>query len=99
MLVQLHQQGFPLYVCTSKQQHFAIRILDAFELSGFFAAIYGDKTEYASHSKVDLLANLLRDRTLSPGSSWMIGDRSFDIDAADRKSTRLNSSHANISYA
>src|ERR1035441_10281038 len=64
MLVQLHQQGFQLYVCTSKQQHFAVRILDAFEMSGFFTAIYGDKTEYASHSKVDLLANLLRDQAL-----------------------------------
>ncbi len=82
MLVQLHQQGFPLYVCTSKQQHFAARILDAFELSGFFTAIYGDKTEYASHSKVDLLANVLREQVLSAASAWMIGDRSYDIDAA-----------------
>ncbi len=43
MLVDLRRQGFPLYVCTSKQQHFAVRILDAFELSGLFTAIYGDK--------------------------------------------------------
>jgi phosphoglycolate phosphatase len=82
MLVELHQQGFPLYVCTSKQQHFAVRILDAFELSGLFTAIYGDKAEYVSHSKVDLLANLLREHSLQPDSTWMIGDRSFDIDAA-----------------
>jgi phosphoglycolate phosphatase len=88
MLVQLHQQGFQLYVCTSKQQHFAVRILDAFELSGFFTAIYGDKTEYASHSKVDLLANVLREQALSPGSSWMIGDRSYDIDAAHANQLR-----------
>jgi phosphoglycolate phosphatase len=82
MLVELQQQGFPLYVCTSKQQHFAVRILDAFELSGLFTAIYGDKAEYSSHSKVDLLANLLRGHSLQPASTWMIGDRSFDIDAA-----------------
>jgi phosphoglycolate phosphatase len=88
MLVQLHQQGFQLYVCTSKQQHFAVRILDAFEMSGFFTAIYGDKTEYASHSKVDLLANVLREQALSPGSSWMIGDRSYDIDAAHANQLR-----------
>ncbi len=31
MLAELHIQGFPLYVCTSKQQHFAVRILDAFK--------------------------------------------------------------------
>jgi phosphoglycolate phosphatase len=82
MLVELRRQGFPLYVCTSKQQHFAVRILDAFELSGLFTAIYGDKAEYASHSKVDLLANVLREQSLGPDSAWMIGDRSFDIDAA-----------------
>ncbi len=82
MLAELHWRGFPLYVCTSKQQHFAVRILEAFELSDRFNAIYGDKIEYTSHSKVDLLANILRDRSLGPLSAWMIGDRSFDIDAA-----------------
>jgi phosphoglycolate phosphatase len=82
MLVELRQAGFPLYVCTSKQQHFAARILDAFELSGLFTAIHGDKAEYASHSKVDLLGNLLRKHGLDAGSAWMIGDRTFDFDAA-----------------
>ena len=88
MLVAVHQRGFPLYVCTSKQQHFAVRILDAFELAGLFTAIYGDKAEYATHSKVDLLANVLRERSLGPGSAWMIGDRSFDIDAAHANGLR-----------
>jgi phosphoglycolate phosphatase len=82
MLAQLHQMGFPLYVCTSKQQPAAVRILDFFELSGMFRAIYGDKAEYASHSKVDLLAKLLREHCLSPETTWMIGDRIFDIQAA-----------------
>ena len=52
MLTLLHRQGFPLYVCTSKQQHFAVRILEAFELADLFTAIYGDKSEFANHSKV-----------------------------------------------
>jgi phosphoglycolate phosphatase len=82
MLTRLHAEGFPLYVCTSKQQHFAIRILDMFELSGLFAAIYGDKAEYASHSKADLLASLLRRHGLDPANTWMIGDRIYDIQAA-----------------
>jgi phosphoglycolate phosphatase len=82
MLTQLHQLGFPLFVCTSKREQFAVRILDYFKLSNLFTAIYGDKAEYASHSKVDLLANLLRDQSLSPETTWMIGDRIFDIQAA-----------------
>jgi len=95
MLVDLKQRGFPLYVCTSKQQHFAQRILDAFQLSSLFTAIYGDKAEFASHRKADLLANLLAECSLPsnnshspsstspcPTSPWMIGDRTFDFDAA-----------------
>jgi phosphoglycolate phosphatase len=82
MLGELRGQGFPLYVCTSKQQNFAVRILDAFHLSGFFTAIVGDRAELASHSKVDLLASLLREHSLGSTSAWMIGDRIFDIDAA-----------------
>ncbi len=82
MLTALHAQGFRLYVCTSKQQHFAVRILDLFELSGLFTAIYGDKAEYVNHRKGDLLAKLLLEDSLNPRTTWMIGDRIHDIQAA-----------------
>jgi len=82
MLSELSGCGFSLYVCTSKQQHFAVRILNAFELLPFFAAVYGDKAEYTSHDKADLLDNLLREQEPDRENTWMIGDRSFDIDAA-----------------
>jgi phosphoglycolate phosphatase len=88
MLTQFHQAGFPLYVCTSKQEHFARRILDAFELASLFTAVYGDKAEYASHSKVDLLSTLVRECGLAKDSTWMIGDRVFDFGAAHANSIR-----------
>ena len=88
MLVELQQRELPLYVCTSKQQHFAARILDLFGLSGQFTAIYGDKSEYASHSKEDLLARLLLDHSLAPENAWMIGDRIFDIRAGRANGVR-----------
>jgi phosphoglycolate phosphatase len=88
MLTDLHSRGFPLFVCTSKQQHFAVRILDLFDLSGLFTAIYGDKAEFASHSKADLLSNLLQEHSLSPATTWMIGDRIFDIQAAHANGIR-----------
>ena len=88
MLTELNRQGFPLYVCTSKQQHFAVRILDLFGLTGLFTAIYGDKAEFASHSKVDLLASLIHAHSLSPEATWMIGDRIFDIQAAHANKLR-----------
>jgi phosphoglycolate phosphatase len=82
VLVLLRQEGFLLYVCTSKQQHFAVRILTYFELADLFTGVYGDKAEYANHSKSDLLATLIRESALTKDSTWMIGDRIFDIDAA-----------------
>lgn len=88
MLTELKAQGFPLYVCTSKQEHFAVRILDAFGLAGLFVAIYGDKAEYASHSKVDLLRRILAERGLAGETAWMVGDRIFDIDAAHASQLR-----------
>jgi phosphoglycolate phosphatase len=88
MLTELHRRGFPLYLCTSKQQHFAVRILNLFELSSLFKAIYGDKAEYTSHSKGDLLAKLLREHSLSLQTTWMIGDRIHDIQAAHANHVR-----------
>lgn len=82
LLVELRGYGHSLYVCTSKPEHAAIRILDHFDLMREFEAIYGDKAEYASHSKVLLLGNLLREQGLEKSSTWMIGDRSFDFLAA-----------------
>jgi phosphoglycolate phosphatase len=88
MLATLHVAGFPLYVCTSKHEHFAVRILEKFELAQFFAAIYGDRLEYASHAKADLLARIIGDRSIERGKAWMIGDRSFDIEAAHANQLR-----------
>jgi len=82
MLDDLRAAGFPLFVCTSKPLHFALRILDFFSLSGKFQMIYGDKPEFASHSKVDLLASLLHEQNLATGNAWMIGDRIYDYEAA-----------------
>jgi phosphoglycolate phosphatase len=88
MLLALRKQGFPLYVCTSKQLRFADRILDMFELSGHFTRVYGDKPEFPSHSKVDLLASLLEENSIDPRNAWMIGDRVFDIQAAHANRVR-----------
>jgi phosphoglycolate phosphatase len=87
-LIHLRLRGSSLFVCTSKQQHAAIRILEAFGLAELFTAIYGDKIDYDSHSKVDLLARLLREHALDTGSTWMIGDRIHDIEAAHANGIR-----------
>jgi phosphoglycolate phosphatase len=82
MLAELHNAGFPLYVCTSKHEHFAVRILEKFGIAQYFNAIYGDRIDYASHTKSDLLTRILSQHEIDRTSAWMIGDRSFDIEAA-----------------
>ncbi len=96
MLTALRNAGFPLHVCTSKHERSALRILDAFELSPLFTAIYGDKIGYTSHSKADLLARVLSERGLDGESAWMIGDRSFDFEAA--RANRVRSMAAGWGY-
>ena len=82
MLALLRQQGFPLFICTSMQQHIAARVMDLFDLTDSFTAIYGDKAEYANHGKVELLGRLLREKSVREESAWMIGDRIYDVQAA-----------------
>jgi phosphoglycolate phosphatase len=82
MLTELRSDGFPLFVCTSKQLRFATRILDHFGLTPLFNAVYGDKIEYPSHSKIDLLARVIAEQSLDRHTTWMVGDRIFDIEAA-----------------
>jgi phosphoglycolate phosphatase len=88
LLEQLAAQGYPLYVCTSKQQHFAVRILEHFGLAHLLSAIYGDKAEFASHAKCDLLASLVAEQAIDPAHAWMIGDRIHDIEAAEANGMR-----------
>jgi phosphoglycolate phosphatase len=88
MLAELHEARCLLYVCTSKHHHFAVRILEAFRLAQFFTAIYGDKLEYATHAKADLLARIIGEQAIDRSNAWMIGDRSFDIEAAHANDLR-----------
>jgi phosphoglycolate phosphatase len=88
MLAELRSNGYPLYVCTSKHEHFAVRILKSFGIAQHFNAIYGDRIDYASHSKSDLLALILNEHAIDRASVWMVGDRSFDIEAAHNNGIR-----------
>jgi phosphoglycolate phosphatase len=88
MLAELHREGFPLYVCTSKHEHFAVRILESFGNAQYFKGIYGDRIDYESHTKSDLLARVLSRQEIDHASVWMVGDRSFDIEAAHNNGIR-----------
>ncbi len=88
MLAELHAGGYSLFVCTSKHERFAVRIVETFGLASYFTAVYGDRLEYESHSKAGLLARILSERSIDRDNAWMIGDRSFDIEAAHANQLR-----------
>jgi phosphoglycolate phosphatase len=82
LLCALSQYRADLFVCTSKQQYAAERILEKFGLASHFKMIYGDRPDLVNHSKSELLTSLMREQKLNPGKTWMVGDRRFDIEAA-----------------
>jgi phosphoglycolate phosphatase len=82
VLQSLRSSGWELFVCTSKREDFAVRILQKFELSQYFLAVYADTVGSVHHSKTELLRRLLEEQLLDLTGTTMVGDRYFDIEAA-----------------
>jgi phosphoglycolate phosphatase len=81
VLAELQRLGIRMFVCTSKRDLFAGRILADFGLARYFEEIYADRGD-RPHSKVELLGELIREQGVDPASAVMIGDRRYDIEAA-----------------
>jgi phosphoglycolate phosphatase len=82
MLQSLQASGWQLFICTSKRDDFAVRVLEKFALSRYFLALYADTAGSLHHSKTALLRRLLDEQSLDPTTTFMVGDRNFDIEAA-----------------
>jgi phosphoglycolate phosphatase len=87
-LATLTSMGFTLIVATYKPTVFATRILDHFQLSHYFACVYGTELSGGGTDKAELIARALRERALHPRDAVMIGDRSHDILAARQNGVR-----------
>ncbi len=96
LLQALKQQGYTLAVATSKPEHFALRILDYFELSPYFDKICG---AYDNHNAKDLIIGdaiiALEVKDLS--KVLMVGDRKHDILGA--KANHIDSAGLRIGFA
>jgi phosphoglycolate phosphatase len=82
VLQSLQASSWRLFVCTSKREDFALRILETFDLRRYFLGVYADTAGSLHHTKTALLRRLLEEQSLEPATTFMIGDRSFDIEAA-----------------
>ena len=81
-LGSLADRGFRMFVCTSKPLRYAERIVDHFELSRYFEAVYGPDLSGAMDDKRKLLAHALAERSIEAERAIMIGDRAQDMLAA-----------------
>jgi len=77
-LQDLQDKGVRLFVATSKPHVYARRILDHFELSRFFAGIYGSELDNRNADKRDLIRHILEQERFDPARAVMIGDREHD---------------------
>ena len=82
----LADRGFRMFVCTSKPQRYATRIVEHFELKPFFEEVYGPDLGGKLDDKRDLLQHAIAQhangaRAIDPARALMIGDRAQDIRA------------------
>jgi phosphoglycolate phosphatase len=87
-LTVLADGGARLLICTAKVRDFAVRVVEAFGLSGHFAGVYGAERGGRFDDKADLIAHILDAEGIAPADACMIGDRHHDITAARRNGVR-----------
>ncbi len=88
LLQQLQDDGYPLYVVTSKPTVYADRIIRHFGLDGFFLEVYGPELDGRFDEKRELVEFVLGDRRLDPSYTVMIGDRARDVESGKANGTR-----------
>ncbi|MBE7010636.1 MAG: HAD family hydrolase [Ruminococcaceae bacterium] len=84
LLKKLTEQGFQLYVATSKPTVFATQILDHFGLSCYFNFIGGSLLSGERVEKDDVIRYVLRENNIKKETATMVGDRIFDIEGAKK---------------
>lgn len=87
-LEALAAQGARLFVCTSKPEPYAKRIVAHFGFDAFIERVYGADLRGSLDDKRKLLAHLLASEALEPRRCAMVGDRHHDIRAARANGTQ-----------
>ncbi len=81
-LAVLRAKQMRLILATSKPHVFARRILEYFSLDHYFAAVHGSELDGTREKKSDVIAHVLDQEKVDPGSAVMVGDRAVDITGA-----------------
>ena len=87
-MASLAEASRPIYLCTSKPEVYARRIVDLFGLREFLSGVYGADLAGRYDDKVTLLAHLAATERLDASRATMVGDRSHDVRAARMNGAR-----------
>ena len=82
----LRENGFSLFLATSKPRVFARQILAHFDLTQFFVQAYGSELDGHRSDKGELIAHIIDQEGLDPLMTMMVGDRIHDIDGGKQNS-------------
>ena len=79
VLTSLCASGHRLFVATSKPHVFAERIIDHFGLRDHFERVFGSELDGTRVDKSHLLEYALKQASVDPARTLMVGDRSHDM--------------------
>jgi phosphoglycolate phosphatase len=80
----LSDNGYRLFVATSKLETYSIDIIDHFGLAPFFHRVHGSALDGSRADKGELIRHILTIEQLDPQQTVMIGDRLHDAHGAAR---------------
>ena len=87
-LAMLAERATRMFVCTSKPEVFATRIVAHFGFDAFVARVYGADLGGALDDKRSLLAHAIASERIDATHAVMVGDRHHDVRAALANGTR-----------
>ena len=80
LLEKLSESGKNLIVATSKPEHFAVKILEYFDLAKYFSVIAGATMDETRTAKSDVIRYALDTANITDISEViMVGDREYDV--------------------
>jgi phosphoglycolate phosphatase len=83
LLSGLNENGFNLFVATSKPTVFAREILLHFNLDSYFLDIVGSNLDHTRTLKAEVISYIVEEHNLNPAKCIMIGDRKHDLIGAE----------------
>ena len=78
LLQKLRDEGYKLYVATSKPEETSVEILDHFDMTKYFDIVCGASFDVSRHSK-DKVIEYLLERIGEKVDAIMVGDTAFDV--------------------